>query len=1320
MTLQRLYFLGLGALLSLFSKAQCPPQSLPYSEDFDTGLGCFTAINGGTSADTWGQHSAGGNGNYFGDLDGSGHVSVDSDDAGSGNVVLSETLESPIIDAGNITGSLFLSFDHYFRSIGASDSGRVQVYDSTAWVTVYSTSASVGAFGSPVTESIDISAYANSNLQVRFQYYDNGSWAWYWLVDNFDVVEITCPAPTAVNLNASSDTSFSVSYGGTPDTIFFEWGPVGFTQGSGCMGGVATNGASAVSISNSDAGVCGSLLTSGGCYDVYIARNCAAQGGASAYAGPFTICTSCVSQSLPYIENFDIGLGCFTVTDGGTSTDTWAHHPAGGNGNYSGDLDGTGHLSVDSDDAGSAETLNEVLTSPPIDASGLSGSLFLEFDQYFNSLAASDSGTVEVFDGTNWNVVYSVNTDLGSFSQPDRQSIDISSYANAALQVRFTYRDGATWAWWWLIDNFEVREVLCAPSSNLNSVLVGADSVALAWTPSSATNFIIEYGLAGFTLGTGTTTVVSGSSAGIGGLSPQTAYDFYLTDSCINGLGTTLGPLNITTGCPVVSVPYSEDFDNGPGCFTVTDGGTTLDTWSNRPAGGNFNYFGDIDGTAHMSVDSDGAGSGARLIETLSSPIIDASAFSSGALFVSFDQVYRNSFSDSALVQVYDGANWVTVASYNSSRGAFSAPDSVTINVSAYANANFQVRFFYDDNNSWAWWWLIDNFEVQGFPCGVPSNLDTLSVGTNSASLNWASNGSLWNINWGPAGFRQGTQVTGSVVKGISTKPYNLTGLSPNTCYDFYVQDSCTAGNGPWSGPFSFCTDVSCFAPTSGSAVATSANTASFSWSGNAANYQVNLVQGTGTIGSGTLSLTSSTSTVLNNLAPATNYCAYVRAICAPGDTSVWAGPFCFNTACNVLTAPFIEDFEGATTSCWTNDTIQGANLWTVAVGSSGGSISTAHGGSFNARFTSSSGGPFITRYISPIIDASALSSTELSFWYGQENWFGDQNSLAVYYRTSPTGSWNFLWSDASDVSSWTKATVAIPSTSSTLQLAFEGTDQWGYANVLDDVRIDIPGGSVICPQPSNIAATNPNCNGVTLNWNSASGGSIIEFGPVGFTPGNGQFTGIVSPPYTITSMMPSTNYELYVADTCGFQDTGVFVGPVAISTNNQGLATAAFSATPDSANLLRYTFDASASSGAINSYLWDFGDGNVGIGATTNHTYAAAGQYSVELVVRSDCGDDTLIQTLVDVSLTELIWDQLSVYPNPTKGKLNLSWQGPTQRMTLGLRDASGRWVLQRRLEVQDGDHQQLDLTHLATGVYLLQIDIASEQYKGKIILKP
>ncbi len=82
---------------------------------------------------------------------------------------------------------------------------------------------------------------------------------------------------------------------------------------------------------------------------------------------------------------------------------------------------------------------------------------------------------------------------------------------------------------------------------------------------------------------------------------------------------------------------------------------------------------------------------------------------------------------------------------------------------------------------------------------------------------------------------------------------------------------------------------------------------------------------------------------------------------------------------------------------------------------------------------------------------------------------------------------------------------------------------------------------------------------------------------------------------------------------------------------------TAAFTAT---ANGLSVTFDGSGSAdddGIIDAWAWDFGDGTTSTEATTtSHTYAAAGTYTVSLVVTDDDREDsTAATTQVTVTAT-------------------------------------------------------------------------------------
>ena len=158
-----------------------------------------------------------------------------------------------------------------------------------------------------------------------------------------------------------------------------------------------------------------------------------------------------------------------------------------------------------------------------------------------------------------------------------------------------------------------------------------------------------------------------------------------------------------------------------------------------------------------------------------------------------------------------------------------------------------------------------------------------------------------------------------------------------------------------------------------------------------------------------------------------------------------------------ITSFPFVETFEAASTTrpAWTQIQEAGVGLWTYAAGSSGGLITAAYEGLLNARFVSVSGSSSpITKLVSPIMDLTSLTAPSVKFYYAQENWFGDQNELKVYYRISASDPWVQLTHYTTDTPAWTEVTVSLPNKTATYQIAFEGINNYGRANVVDLVTV--------------------------------------------------------------------------------------------------------------------------------------------------------------------------------------------------------------------------------------------------------------------------
>src|SRR5690606_13093582 len=86
--------------------------------------------------------------------------------------------------------------------------------------------------------------------------------------------------------------------------------------------------------------------------------------------------------------------------------------------------------------------------------------------------------------------------------------------------------------------------------------------------------------------------------------------------------------------------------------------------------------------------------------------------------------------------------------------------------------------------------------------CMFPLNLSAVNISATSVSLSWMSTGTLFDIEYGPAGFTPGT---GTIIPGVGN-PYVLSGLTGGVAYDYYVRQDCGEEDGVsmWRGPVTF------------------------------------------------------------------------------------------------------------------------------------------------------------------------------------------------------------------------------------------------------------------------------------------------------------------------------------------------------------------------------------------------------------------------------------------------------------------------------------------------------------------------------------
>lgn len=119
------------------------------------------------------------------------------------------------------------------------------------------------------------------------------------------------------------------------------------------------------------------------------------------------------------------------------------------------------------------------------------------------------------------------------------------------------------------------------------------------------------------------------------------------------------------------------------------------------PTGGDFP-------TNAAIFDDDAAGSGDVNVASLLSPVYDLSAAVTAS--ISFDYAIQEFAGDGFLeVEVYDGAAWQQILFVDVDTDP---TNSGALDMSAYMNADFQVRFTFDDEGAWGWGAGVDNFQI--------------------------------------------------------------------------------------------------------------------------------------------------------------------------------------------------------------------------------------------------------------------------------------------------------------------------------------------------------------------------------------------------------------------------------------------------------------------------------------------------------------------------------------------------------------------------------------------------------------------------------
>jgi hypothetical protein len=514
--------------------------------------------------------------------------------------------------------------------------------------------------------------------------------------------------------------------------------------------------------------------------------------------------------TLPFVENFDSYTGSTSTSVAINNLPyCWSYFNEGTSSSYS------GYPIIYSSSASAASGNNSVrfytyTTSgtyddqtailPAIDVNTLTmNTLQLSFDA--KALSTSYPFNLEIG-------VMTDPTDMGTFMLISTVTTQSTTYANYEIPLNQYTGTGAYIAIkapkptanynYGYLDNVMVDLIpACPKPTQLHASNVTTNSINLGWTEvGSATSWVIEYGPAGFTPGNGTTENASTNPYTITNLTASTTYDFYVKSDCGGGDFSNLSNVySTTTACDAISaLPYTENFDAyGTGETAYPNCWGKINTYSsNRPyvnsthfAGvGSLYFYAGTSGTYNIAI----------------TPPFDQT-IPVNTLQATF--MYRSTYtSDMMIVGVMtnptDASTFVAVDTIYPASTASTWVEKEVI-FSQYQGTGQYIAFKNAYTSTYSYGY-IDNLFIGLIPtCPKPTQVHVVSSSTSSIELGWTENGSAteWEIEYGPAGFTQGT----GTVEPALTNPYTINNLTSSTTYDFYVRAVCGAGDTSYYAP---------------------------------------------------------------------------------------------------------------------------------------------------------------------------------------------------------------------------------------------------------------------------------------------------------------------------------------------------------------------------------------------------------------------------------------------------------------------------------------------------------------------------------------
>ena len=663
--------------------------------------------------------------------------------------------------------------------------------DQVVWTDLFATQTSGASIF--MKKEIDIRAYNGiSRLYIRF--FHNGTYSENYLyLDDITITDLSCPKPTDLQETPTANSAtLNWTENGAATSWDIEWGLEGFTQGDGTM----------ISGTSTKPYVLGSLDPMES-YDWYIRASCGG-GDFSEWVEPNTFTTDCGDIDRPFTENFDNVYApdiadCWQKIINSSSP----------------------QVRVETTHMFTAQSYpNQIRLYNSYDAAAellLITPHLTNLTNQQNQIrfyAREDQGDVDLIIGT-----MSDPTDASTFTA--YKTIDLSdtyeeyiimfksSYTETDEYIAFKIDIGQTYRTI-LIDDF-VYEVApsCPRPTDQDEDNLASDGAELIWTETdAATEWNIRIGEHDYdTTGTSYYTVNSNPIT-VDTLDENTSYDWYVRSSCGGGdFSEWIGPSEFQTNCNATTADVSEDFDavgeNAiPDCWS-----DIVSSTSDNASVETYSYANPHSTPYHLRL-TNGNDASAELL-LISQQYSDLPGQGNQIRFYA----KANDTQDLLIGSISDPTDENTFTAFKTISLTTAYIEYAVEFDASYTETDEYIAFKHGQGtpNTAIY---IDDYVYESIPsCKTPITQSVSNENINGAQLSWTEVGSSanWDLYIIQSGGDAPETETSPTINDITGNPYNWTGGTAGTTYEWWVRSDCGGDNmdvSTWKGYHTFNTPI--------------------------------------------------------------------------------------------------------------------------------------------------------------------------------------------------------------------------------------------------------------------------------------------------------------------------------------------------------------------------------------------------------------------------------------------------------------------------------------------------------------------------------